>query len=401
MPRPPKLSPEQWAEVRRRWEGDPRPGFEWIIKEMGLPVTRPAVRQHAEKSDPPWVKGGAVDELHEAAREAETKPGKAPKLSRNNPGQSKPSKARKENGGYVNPPLRSADLHGKFPAATRVTPVEKGSREAVQIEGDFVEPACMQDLTDNEKMFVREYMRDRNATSAASRAGYSPKSAHSIGSRMRETPRIQAAISEYMHRLMTDRRIESQEILGMWSAMIQADPGEILQHRRDACRHCWGIEHAYQYTPAEFRDAMIKHEQQRADIMSKGGADIGEFPSKDGDWYDRETEPNPDCPECFGNGTPRVHVADTRRLSPGGRALLAGVRETRDGIEVKLHDKMKVTEFMGRHLNLFHETPDGGAPNIVQTELAERFAALMERSREMQLKALRERGLIIDVEDEG
>lgn len=43
----PRLSPEQWAEVRRVWEGDPRPGYAWIIKEADLDVSANAVRKKA------------------------------------------------------------------------------------------------------------------------------------------------------------------------------------------------------------------------------------------------------------------------------------------------------------------------------------------------------------------
>ncbi|SEN75278.1 hypothetical protein [Nitrosomonas marina] len=50
----PKLTPEQWAEVRKTWENDSRDGFAWLVKELDLPVSRPAVRKVALTEN--WTK---------------------------------------------------------------------------------------------------------------------------------------------------------------------------------------------------------------------------------------------------------------------------------------------------------------------------------------------------------
>lgn len=54
----PKLTPEQWGEIRERWEGDPRDGYVWLVAEMGLPVSAPAVRKAALRDG--WVKSRGV-----------------------------------------------------------------------------------------------------------------------------------------------------------------------------------------------------------------------------------------------------------------------------------------------------------------------------------------------------
>jgi len=51
-------------------------------------------------------------------------------------------------------------------------------------------------LNDKQRAFVREYPIDRNATQAAIRAGYSEKTAYSIGSENLKKPEIAAAIAE-------------------------------------------------------------------------------------------------------------------------------------------------------------------------------------------------------------
>jgi len=56
----------------------------------------------------------------------------------------------------------------------------------------------MRELTEKQKRFVDEYMIDLNATQAAIRAGYSEKSAASIGEENLRKPEIQAALTERM-----------------------------------------------------------------------------------------------------------------------------------------------------------------------------------------------------------
>lgn len=51
-------------------------------------------------------------------------------------------------------------------------------------------------LTEKEKLFVKEYLVDLNATQAAIRAGYSPKTAYSIGWENLKKPEIQERIQE-------------------------------------------------------------------------------------------------------------------------------------------------------------------------------------------------------------
>ncbi len=51
-------------------------------------------------------------------------------------------------------------------------------------------------MTDKQKRFCEEYMIDLNATQAAIRAGYSPKTAYSIGEENLKKPDIQSRIAQ-------------------------------------------------------------------------------------------------------------------------------------------------------------------------------------------------------------
>lgn len=53
----PKLTPDQWAAVRDKWQGDKRDGYAWLIEDMKLPVSAPAVRKVSVRDK--WVKVSA------------------------------------------------------------------------------------------------------------------------------------------------------------------------------------------------------------------------------------------------------------------------------------------------------------------------------------------------------
>lgn len=48
-----------------------------------------------------------------------------------------------------------------------------------------------------------------------------------------------------------------------------------------------------------------------------------------------------------------VRITDSRDLSPGQRAAIAGIKDTGKGVEIKLHDKQKALELLVKFLGLF------------------------------------------------
>lgn len=243
-------------------------------------------------------------------------------------------------------------------------------------------------------LFVAEYLKCLNASEAARRAGYSAKTAMHIGFQLLQKTPVAAAIAKAQRERMERLKLDADGLVQIWSTITTADTNEVVQYRRNSCRHCWGLDFNYQCTPAEFREAQIRFEERRASILAGGGHDIGDFPTSEGDWYDKRKRPNPECPECFGDGIGETYIRDTRDLTEAGRALFAGVKEGRDGIEVKLHDQQSAAEKLGRSLGVFRDRDAaGGQTGVLETELAMRYVELMEKSREMQRRTLAERGL--------
>lgn len=51
----------------------------------------------------------------------------------------------------------------------------------------------------------------------------------------------------------------------------------------------------------------------------------------------------------------RVKIRDTSELTKYQVAALAGIKEGKNGIEVKLNDQLKAAELLGRHLGIFKD----------------------------------------------
>lgn len=80
-------------------------------------------------------------------------------------------------------------------------------------------------LNRKQSLFVDEYLRDMNATQAAMRAGYSKRSAYSIGSENLRKPEIAAEIQ----RRLDEKKMTADEGLVRLSEMARADISEFIK----------------------------------------------------------------------------------------------------------------------------------------------------------------------------
>lgn len=216
-------------------------------------------------------------------------------------------------------------------------------------------------LTPKQQRFVDEYVVDLNASQAALRAGYSAKTAGAIGHELLKKPEIAEAIEAKRQRLSAKTEITAEKVLQRLWMIATANPNHLVQHRRLCCRHCYGIDHQYQWIDNE--------EWERAcDAVAAADPDNPNVttPSNDGGYgFDHTLSPHAKCPKCRGEGHGEVHIADTRNLPPEALALYAGVKTTQFGIEIKLHDQTAALEKVARHLGLFNDkvTIKGDADN--------------------------------------
>ena len=61
-------------------------------------------------------------------------------------------------------------------------------------------------MTDKQRLFITEYLKDLNATQAAIRSGYSKDAARKIGCELLTKPDISSEISAYLERLMAENK---------------------------------------------------------------------------------------------------------------------------------------------------------------------------------------------------
>lgn len=151
-------------------------------------------------------------------------------------------------------------------------------------------------LTPKQRRFIDEYLIDLNATQAAIRAGYSEKTAYSIGLQNLKKLEIQAEIQKRRNRLQSKLEITQERVL-----------------------------------------------QELAAIAFANGADYA---------------------KVVNSGLlPTVEMIPTDELPPEKLPAIAGIKANQYGVEVKLHDKVKALELLGKYLGTF----DGG-PAQEQTE---------------------------------
>jgi len=68
-------------------------------------------------------------------------------------------------------------------------------------------------LNEKQQAFIREYAIDKNASAAARRAGYSPRTAGVQGHKLLKNPKIQAAIQQHLSQQAEQAAMSAQEVL--------------------------------------------------------------------------------------------------------------------------------------------------------------------------------------------
>lgn len=176
----------------------------------------------------------------------------------------------------------------------------------------------MAKLTEKQKRFVTEYLIDLNATQAAIRAGYSPKTAYSMGQRLLKNVEVQAAIQAAMRE----------------------------REARTGITQDWVVRELYKIAAAD-RGAFAR-------VVTLQEGQDGEPP------------------------TQVVELTDTAELSEDQRAALAGVETTKSGIKVATYDKLKALELLGRHLGMFTDKIEQSGDTTIHLELGANLEDIAE-----------------------
>lgn len=225
-------------------------------------------------------------------------------------------------------------------------------------------------LTAEEVKFAEEYILDHDADAAAARCGIpSDRVPALLGSNL-----VLAAIQMAKHRRVTRTEIYGDEVVRRWATLVLADPRELVQVRLVNCRHCWGLDHRYQFRDHELREAIARHRHQMMELpearrvefddLGGGGFDGGRDPMRGPLWVQRQlgrgirnvptANSDHSCPSCDGDGQRTVWLNDSRFYSKSAALLYQGVKVSKDGsLELKMRDQQHAEKMLAEHLGLF------------------------------------------------
>lgn len=183
-------------------------------------------------------------------------------------------------------------------------------------------------------------------------------------------PEIQAYIAQLEAQAANVAQLNVAWVLDKYAKIATGDARELVESRVECCRHCHGLGHNYQWLDAEewavaLATAMeLNARITERNLYSKAEAkDLVELPTFDGGGgFWGTNPPHADCPKCFGIGTQRTHIHDTRKLSETGRLLYAGIKQTANGPEIKLRDQDGALAWLAKYFGVDKKSLELSAP---------------------------------------
>jgi phage terminase small subunit len=235
--------------------------------------------------------------------------------------------------------------------------------------------------------FCNEYVIDFNGTQAAIRAGYSEDTAGQIAFELLKKVEISERIEERKEELAAAAGLSAEWVLRQWRMIAEADPNELISTRIECCRHCHGIGNKFQWTEFEYFNAVEQAQAHRCSPKCSQPCELLNPPDCLGGFgFSPHIPPAPGCPVCYGDGIEREMVADTRKLKGSARRLYAGLKKTKDGIEIKMRDQdgalANLAKYQGMLVDRKELSGPGGGPvsiaNITAADLTDdQLAALV------------------------
>ena len=223
---------------------------------------------------------------------------------------------------------------------------------------------------------MSEYLIDFNGTQAALRAGYAESGAGNAAYELLMNAEIAKAVDEKIAERLELADLTVDWILRQWKRIAEADPNELCWTRLECCRHCYGLNHDYQWTEPEYRDVCLNAAIHVCGKKCKDPCLVKVPPAPSGGFgFDPQLRPLRECPQCRGEGVERVKIADTRSLTGSARRLYAGVKQTKDGIEIKMRDQDAALQNLAKYFGMVLEKREisgpGGGPVPVANFKAE------------------------------
>lgn len=242
--------------------------------------------------------------------------------------------------------LKSRKSREKWQRATKkdatkpkkVATKKKKDATTNQIRDDAIEVFVESDeLTEKQRLFCLYYVKSFNATQSAIKAGYAPESAHVEGSRLLRHAKVSKEIKRIKQDMTQGIFIDAMDVLQKWVKIAFADVTDYLTFG-----------------------------QKEVEVM---GA-FGPIKDEDGKVMTR-----------------MVNYVEFNESSMIDGTLISEVKQGRDGISVKLADKIKALEKLSLYFDLF--------PDKFKREIEE------EKLKLAQIKAAKDGGDNEEFESDG
>lgn len=211
--------------------------------------------------------------------------------------------------GWKNKDKWDGDTNGTFQSKER-----NGAKNTERSKGDVErnEPIPVagienDDLTDRQRVFVSEYLRDFNATRAAIASGYSKRSAHMVGWETLRNPKVQAEIKRQKELRTTELGLDVQRVIAEYMKIAFADITDLL-----------------------------------------------EFGQKEEQILDDQGNPVPD-PTTGEPMTYKRNYVSFRSSDEIDGTVVGEVKQGKDGVSIKLHDKMRALEKLEKYVDFMSE----------------------------------------------
>lgn len=219
---------------------------------------------------------------------------------------------------------------------------------------DVTDPLLLKLLDELEPwqaVFVIEFAKTGNAAHSyrTAKPHVVDSTVASKGWKLTHDDRISEAIRIARRSLCGDILVEARDIVREWALIAAADPSELIRPVHRCCRYCHGAEHAYQWKDeAEYAQAC------QSALEAVQGTDASPVvPDCSGGFgFNARALVAADCPACKGEGHLDVFVQDTDKLSTKGRKLYAGIKQTKDGIQVLMRDQEGALRNLAQYLGM-------------------------------------------------
>jgi len=164
-------------------------------------------------------------------------------------------------------------------------------------------------LTDKQKAFCEEYIIDLNATQAAIRAGYSQESAENIGFENLRKPKIEKEI----------RRLKKAR-----SKRTEITADRVLEELASV-----GYSKITDYLEVVEKDVVVGYKKDAS----------GQY----------------DYEQPIVRTQKVVEIKETKEMDPDAIKAISEIKHGKHGISLKLYDKLKALDNIGRHLGMWND----------------------------------------------